>query len=168
MADRIPEMLLSYSGSKSFGLYRDRAGALICISRNSVESRATISNLMSISRVLYSMPPAHGAWVIAEILSDKELRTAWIGDVAAMRKRINGVRHALTASLAKHTKSDRFSFIAEQQGMFSFLGLELEQIRAVRKKYSVYMLESSRINVAGATSGTVERVARAVSDVLSS
>jgi aspartate aminotransferase len=168
MADRVPEMLLSYSGSKSFGLYRDRAGALIGISRNSTESRATISNLMSISRVLYSMPPAHGAWVIAEILSDKALRTAWVADVAAMRERINSVRLALARSLVNHTKSDRFNFIAEQQGMFSYLGIELEQIRALRQEYSVYMLESSRINVAGATSRTVETVALAVGDILSS
>lgn len=166
MAAQVPEMLLSYSGSKSFGLYRDRAGALMSISRNSAESKATISNLMSISRVLYSMPPAHGAWVAAEILSDQELRSSWIGDVAAMRERINAVRASLAMALAKHTGSNRFDFIAGQQGMFSFLGLELGQIRALRERHSIYMLESSRINVAGATSSTAEVVARAVGDVL--
>lgn len=168
MADQVPEMLLSYSGSKSFGLYRDRAGALISISKSSAESRATISNLMSISRVLYSMPPAHGAWVIAEILSDSNLRTDWVADVAGMRKRINSVRGSLAAALNKHTKSDRFDFIAEQQGMFSFLGLELERVRAIREKHSIYMLESSRINVAGATNRTAETVAQAVGEILSS
>lgn len=168
MAAQVPEMLLSYSGSKSFGLYRDRAGALISISRNSTESRATISNLMSISRVLYSMPPAHGAWVIAEILSDQELRTSWDEDVTAMRDRINRVRSALAQALAKHTGSDRFDFIAGQQGMFSFLGLELDQIRSLRKEHSIYMLESSRINVAGATITTAETVAAAVGEILRS
>lgn len=166
MAEQVPEMLISYSGSKSFGLYRDRAGALISISRDAKESRATISNLMSISRVLYSMPPAHGAWVIAEVLSDVELRNSWLTDVSAMRQRINSVRASLSRSLVAHCKTDRFNFIAEQQGMFSFLGLEPKQIAMLREQHSVYMLESSRINVAGATSKTAERVARCVGEVL--
>ncbi len=166
MAERVPEMLLAYSASKNFGLYRDRAGALISISRNAEQSRATLSNLMSISRVVYSMPPAHGAWLVAEVLSDQQLRQSWLAELEQMRLRIADLRRLMASALTRHLGNSRFDSIAGQQGMFSLLGLELEQVRTLRRDFGIYMLESSRINLAGARAEQMDRLAASMAAVL--
>ena len=62
LAEKVPEMLISYSCSKNFALYRDRIGALVVISRDAQSEQRTRSNMMSRSRATYSMPAAHGAF----------------------------------------------------------------------------------------------------------
>jgi len=82
-----------------------------------------------------------------------------------MCERINGLRNALVQKL--NTVGDRdFSFIQREKGMFSFLGLSAEQTRRLREEYSVYMLDSSRINVAGVNASNIDYLAEAVAGVL--
>ena len=166
MADQVPEMLISYSGSKNFSLYRDRVGALISISPNAESAHRVLTNMMTISRVLYSMPPAHGAYLVAEVLEDSELRKLWMCELDKIRSRINGVRTDFSDALQKKAGGDRFEFIREQKGMFSFLGISAEQVQQMRRSHSVYLLDSSRMNIAGLTSTNLEHVADAVASVL--
>lgn len=166
MAEQVPEMLISYSGSKNFSLYRDRVGALISISPDADSAHRVLTNMMTISRVLYSMPPAHGAYLVAEVLEDSELRKVWIGELDEIRSRINGVRADFSDALQKRAGSDRFEFIRGQKGMFSFLGISAEQVQQMRRSHSVYLLDSSRMNIAGLTSANLEHVADAVASVI--
>ena len=82
-----------------------------------------------------------------------------------MCSRINSLRSALVRELAAQCDRD-FSFIANEKGMFSFLGLTKEQALLLRSEHSVYMLDSSRINVAGINAGNVAPLAKAVASVL--
>jgi len=50
--------------------------------------------------------------------------------------------------------------------MFSFLGLSAEQAIRLREEHSVYMLNSSRINVAGVNASNIDYLANAVASVL--
>ena len=50
--------------------------------------------------------------------------------------------------------------------MFSFLGLTPDQVLALRQQAGVYMVSSSRINVAGITPSNVDYVAAGVAAVL--
>jgi aspartate aminotransferase len=166
MAEHVPEMLISYSGSKNFSLYRDRVGALISISANKETAHKTLTNMMTISRVLYSMPPAHGANLVAEILGDSELRNAWMDELNEVRSRIQGVRTDFADALLNKIGSDRFEFIRGQKGMFSFLGISAEQVQRMRRTHSIYLLDSSRMNIAGLTSDNLNHVAEAVASVI--
>ena len=166
MASQVPEMLIAYSGSKSFSLYRDRAGGLISISETAEKAHILMTNLMSISRVVYSMPPAHGAFIMAEILDSAELKTQWMEDLAEMRDRICSVRQQFADALRAHTGSEHFDFIRQQNGMFSFLDLPVDKVRLLRSEYSIYLLDSGRVNIAGITSDSADYVAKAVASVL--
>lgn len=166
MAASVPEMLISYSGSKSFSLYRDRVGALISISPDKETAERVLTNLMTISRVLYSMPPAHGAYLVAEILEDSSLRANWESELAEIQSRIQGVRIGFADALQEKLGSDRFEFIRHQKGMFSFLGISAEQVQKMRETHSVYMLDSSRMNIAGLSSSNLDHVAEAVVSVV--
>jgi aspartate aminotransferase len=50
--------------------------------------------------------------------------------------------------------------------MFSFLGLNVAQAQRLREEQSVYMLDSSRINIAGLNANNLGRVVEAVASVL--
>ncbi|MGI9019004.1 MAG: aromatic amino acid transaminase [Euzebya sp.] len=166
LARRVPEMLVSYSASKNFGLYRERTGLAITVNATSTGAATDTSQMANIARELYSMPPAHGASIVGQILSDPDLTHSWNEEVGQMRNRLNGLRALLADKLREATESSEFDFIAGERGMFSFLGLSPEQVARLQQDHSVYPIPSSRINVAGITADNAERVARSIAAVL--
>jgi len=166
MAEAVPELIVASSCSKNFGLYRERVGCVAIVSPDSA-SRATIqSQLLNVIRGIYSMPPNHGGAIVRTILGDAALTQEWLDELAAMRERINGLRDEVATKLAQRVGGPRFDFIREQRGMFSFLGIDKAQIERLRDEYSIYMVDSSRINVAGLNSANIDYVCDAVAQVL--
>lgn len=164
-AERLPELIVAASCSKNMGLYRERTGICVFVCRDGDNAEAVFSQAAVAARRVYSMPPAHGAILAGRILSDPALDALWRDELAAMCQRINGLRADLVSHL--QTVSDRdFSFIQREKGMFSFLGLSAEQAQRLRAEHSVYMLDSSRINVAGINAGNIDTLASAVAAVL--
>jgi aspartate aminotransferase len=167
MADTQPEMIIASSCSKNFGLYRERTGAALMITRNSEEAAVAQSNLNSVVRINYSMPPAHGAAIVETILSDAALTQTWRTELDEVRHRINAMRGQLARSITEINPELDFSFIEQQKGMFSFLGLNPSQVELLQTEHSVYVVGSSRMSIAGLNQQNVAHVARAVVDVLS-
>lgn len=167
MAERLPELLLASSCSKNFGLYRERVGSLSILGARPDVAAAAVTHVNSIVRGIYSMPPAHGGAIVAAILNDSDLRMNWQAELAVMRNRLNGQRTLLVEELGKAGAPRDFSFIDRQFGMFSFLGISPEQVRQLAEQYSIYMVESSRINVAGVSGRNVRYLAQAIAAVLS-
>jgi aspartate aminotransferase len=163
--DSVDELILCNSCSKNFGLYRERTGSCTLVARNRSEAEVAQSIMLGVVRNIYSMPPAHGAALVRIILDSDELGTLWRDELESMRRRLRGIREALTEQLGQATGRD-FGFLARQQGMFSFIGLDRERIAALRRDYGVYMVESGRINVAGFNHENIGRFAAAVAAVL--
>lgn len=166
LADLVPEMLVSASCSKNFGLYRDRVGSLSVVVENPASVARVDSQLVNIVRGMYSMPPAHGGSIVTHILSDEGLRDEWDDELTAMRERLKSMRGLIAAELAQRTSARDFSFIQRAQGMFSFLGLTTQQVQRLKSEFGVYMVDSSRINVAGINHGNVTHLADAIVAVL--
>jgi aspartate aminotransferase len=166
MAEHVPELLVVSSCSKNFGLYRERVGSVSVVARDRASRDIVLSNLSSVARGLYSMPPDHGAAIAGHILNDVELRTLWVSELTEMRERINGLRGMFVEQLALRGTPMDFSFIAKERGMFSFLGLSKAQIIALRERFHVYMVESSRVNIAGINPSNVDYVADSIAAVL--
>jgi aspartate aminotransferase len=165
LLERVPEMIIAVSSSKNIGLYRERAGAVVFVGGDARAAEAMASQAVSAARRVYSMPPAHGALLAGRVLSSPALRSAWEAELAQICERINGLRGQLQNALTTATKRD-FGFIGTEHGMFSFLGLSVEQAQRLREEQSVYMLDSSRINIAGLNANNLGRVAEAVASVL--
>ena len=83
-----------------------------------------------------------------------------------MRDRINGMRKLFVDTLAAKGATGDFSFITQQCGMFSFSGLTKDQVNRLRDEYSIYIVGSGRINVAGITEANMDRLCEAIKDVL--
>ena len=165
LIEQVPEVVVAASLSKNMGLYRERTGMAIFVGPNSRTAEATVSQAKAAARRIYSMPPAHGALLAGRVLGDPVLRANWEGELTAMCVRINGLRLEFQKRLENATGRD-FGFIAKEKGMFSFLGLSEEQAKQVRSEHGLYMLNSSRINIASLNAGNMDRVVAAVTSVL--
>lgn len=166
MADAVPELVVASSCSKNFGLYRDRVGAVAVVSGSEKLADALSSQLMNVIRGIYSMPPNHGGAIVKTILGDETLNQAWLQELGEMRDRINGMRDAMSSKLAERTGNNRFDFIREQRGMFSFLGIDKAQIATLQQESSIYIVDSSRINVAGVNTANIDYVCDAIAAVI--
>lgn len=162
---RLPEVIIAASCSKNLGLYRERTGAAIFVCSSEANANAILSQAQVAARRVYSMPPAHGALLAGRILADDQLGASWREELQAMCQRINGLRSSLRLALEQHSGAD-FGFIEREKGMFSFLGLSAAQAIRLREEHAVYMLDSSRINVAGVNANNLDYLARAVADVM--
>jgi len=165
-AAELPEVVVAVSCSKNFGLYRERTGVLQVVCETPANADAIQSQIVRIARSIYSMPPDHGAAIVQEILDDETLRNQWLTELAAMRDRINGLRAEVVRLLRQACPQRDFGFIAAQRGMFSLLGLDVEQVRALRERHHIYMTDDSRINIAGLRSENLEYFAQSVAQVL--
>ncbi len=164
-AAELPELLITSSCSKNFGLYRDRTGALIVCAKTADKLTDVRSQLAHIARNLWSTPPDHGAAVVATILDDPELKRRWADEVEAMRLRIAQLRSGLVEALEPHGLRERFAHIGVQRGMFSYTGLSPEQVKHLRDHHSVYMVSSGRANVAGIDATRLNLLAEAIAKV---
>lgn len=164
-AAELPELLITSSCSKNFGLYRERTGALIVCAETATKLQDVRSQLAFIARNLWSTPPAHGAAVVATILADSELQALWISELESMRQRVASLRSGLVEALQPHGLAERFAYIAEQRGMFSYTGLTPVQVQRLRDEFSVYMLGSGRANMAGVDAKRLDQLASAIARV---
>ena len=166
LARRVPEMIVCTSCSKNFGLYRDRVGALFIVTADGKARDIAQSQANNVVRTMYSMPPDHGAAVVETILHDDALRATWAAELGEMRDRLQDMRRLLDDALRTAAPEHDFSHVVRARGMFCFLGISTEQVRRLKTEHSVYMVDSSRINIAGITADNVEHIARSVAAVL--
>ena len=121
------------------------------------------SIIKAIVRAEYSNPATHGAAIVNEVLNDEELYAVWEDEVTGMRTRIRSMRESLVA--AGEAVGADLSFAVRQAGMFSFTGLNAEQMLALREKYGVYGVANGRICIAGLNTENVTYVAKAIAGV---
>ncbi len=166
LCETCPELLVVSSFSKNFGLYNERVGALTALASTEEAAKRILSHLKIMARVNYSTPPSHGAAIVATVLGDPELRAEWVGEVAAIRERIQEMRRLFVETLRAQGVTRDFSFLLTQNGMFSFSGLDKAQVERLRQEFAIYIVGSGRINVAGMTPGNMNRLCEAIAAVL--
>lgn len=164
-ADEGLEMFVSYSCSKTFGLYGERTGVFFVVAKDESVVEKVASKTKSLIRTNYSSPPAHGARIVKTILSSDELREEWRTELRNMRERVFEMRKALVSGLLAKSQDRDFSFMRDQRGMFSFSGLTKEHVDQLIVEYGIYMPGDGRINVAGLSSENLDYVVDAILSV---
>ena len=166
LAARLPELLVAISCSKNFGLYRERAGALLALTSSPSSAAAVASQQQRVARRMYSMPPDHGAAVAARVLADPGLRHLWEQELRSMTARMKSLRSLLAGRLAALRPGTDFSWVTRHRGMFSLLGLDSAAVHELRERRHVYTPADGRINVAGISTGNVDYVADSIVSVM--
>jgi aspartate aminotransferase/aromatic-amino-acid transaminase len=159
VAASVPEMMIAFSASKNFGLYRERTGVAIAIAGDAATADVVSSQMQNIIRGTISQTPDHGAEIVRVILEDKELRAEWETELNAMRERMKRLRVKLSEAIRRKSNSKDFDFIADHSGMFSLLGLPPAVVEKLKTEDAVYMINDSRINVAGIPEDRVDELA---------
>jgi aspartate aminotransferase len=165
-SEKCPEVIVASSCSKNFAVYRERVGAISIVCENEQKAADVESVIHSLTRKNYSMPPTHGPGIIDIILHSDELTELWLSEVNAMRNRINGLRKTLAEKITASGISKDFSFLERQTGMFSFLGLSVEQVGRLKNEFSIYTVNSARVNVASFNQGNMDYFIEALATVL--
>ncbi|TYC91261.1 aromatic amino acid transaminase [Novosphingobium sp. BW1] len=159
----VPEALVCYSCDKNFGLYRDRVGALYALAKDPADLTKIMSNGHSLARANWSQPPDHGGAAVRLVLEDEALTAQWLAELDEMRERMRWVRDKLAA--AGVTGGVDLSPIGIQNGLFSIIPFTPEQVQDMRKNHGIYFAGSGRINVAGLTTGNIDKFIAAVAQV---
>ncbi len=162
----LDNLIICTSYSKNFGLYSERVGCLIYNSKFGSNYTPVLSHMKKTARSNYSNPPAHGSEIVKFILSHNSLRDKWEEDLGNIRSRIKNMRSLLVRELKNEGSSQDFSFIEKQKGMFSYTGLSKEQVDVLKKNYSIYIVDSGRINIAGITTHNSKYIAKAINEVI--
>ncbi|MFZ7202455.1 amino acid aminotransferase [Avibacterium avium] len=160
------ELLIASSYSKNFGLYNERVGAFTLVAETAEIAATALTQVKSIIRTLYSNPASHGASTVAIVLADPALREEWTDELAEMRNRIKEMRHKFVELLREYGAQQDFSFIEQQNGMFSFSGLTPEQVDRLKEEFAIYAVRSGRINVAGITEDNIRYLCESIVKVL--
>lgn len=160
------EFLVASSFSKNFGLYNERVGAFTLVAADSAAAGVAFSQVKAIVRTMYSNPPAHGGAVVTTVLEDAALYGQWEKEVAEMRERIHAMRTLFVETLKAKGVTRDFSFIERQNGMFSFSGLNPEQVARLKDEFGIYIVGSGRISVAGMTRANMDALCTAIAAVL--
>ncbi len=160
------DFFVSTSFSKSFSLYGERVGALSVVCATAEDQARVLSQLKIVIRTNYSNPPTHGGQICAMVLNTPALRALWEEELAGMRLRIRAMRTALVEALQKAGVKQDLSFVTRQKGMFSYSGLNAEQMQRLRSEFAIYGVDSGRICVAALNEKNLPAVAAAMAKVM--
>ncbi|MBC7445988.1 MAG: aspartate/tyrosine/aromatic aminotransferase [Polaromonas sp.] len=157
---------VSTSFSKSFSLYGERVGALSVLCSDKEEASRVLSQLKIVIRTNYSNPPTHGGSVVAAVLNTPELRALWEKELGGMRVRIKAMRQKLVDGLKAAGVQQDMGFITQQIGMFSYSGLNRDQMIRLRSEFGVYGLDTGRMCVAALNSKNIDYVCASIAKVI--
>ncbi|KAA8521796.1 hypothetical protein F0562_012469 [Nyssa sinensis] len=156
------ECLAAQSYAKNMGLYGERVGALSIVCKTADVAGRVESQLKLVIRPMYSNPPIHGASIVATILKDRNMFNEWTIELKAMADRIISMRQQLFDALCARGTPGDWSHIVKQIGMFTFTGLNSQQVTFMTKEYHIYLTSDGRISMAGLSSKTVPHLADAI------
>ena len=167
-AQRVPHLLLCYTCSKNFGLYRDRVGMLLLLTENTHQKNHAEKQLMQLATRHYFTPPAHGASLVRQILQDKSLKACWLTELEQMRLRLIAVRQAIANGLADSEAAALrdWHFLTDGGGMFALFPLTAEEIEILKQEEGIYLVNNGRVNLSGLNSGNITSVLAAIIKVI--
>ncbi|KAJ3071129.1 Aspartate aminotransferase, cytoplasmic [Podochytrium sp. JEL0797] len=156
------EIFVAQSYSKNFGIYNERCGCLTVVTANENQAVNVRSQLCRLNRASISNPPAYGARIVNAVLNDPVLFAEWEDNLRTMANRIIKMRQETVRHLTDLKTPGTWTHITSQIGMFSFTGLSVAQVKAIKEKFHVYMTDNGRISMAGLNEGNVRNFAEAV------
>ncbi len=166
MAARVPEMLLCYTCSKNFGLYRDRTGMVLAMTKTATEKAAVEKQWAQLATRHYFTPPAHGATLVKRILGNPVLRQCWERELQVICDRIASVRAQLFEALSVRVPSRDWQFLIRGQGMFALFPLSESEIQYLRDEHGLYIVNNGRVNLSGFNQLNIEQAIHALTCAL--
>lgn len=161
------EMAIAYSCAKNFSLYGERVGALMIYSENGSFLEHVQSQIKVLIRSNYSNPSIHGARIVDEILKSKDLTHLWKEELKGCRQRIDAMRELLVSRLKKRANLYPVDYMGKTLGLFTYTGLNSNEVKKLREEFRVYLIGDGRLNVTGLNHKNIDRVIDALVQIKS-
>ena len=81
-------------------------------------------------------------------------------------RQAEAILHIVVEKIEAAGIEKEFSFLERQSGMSSFLSLSVAQVRRLREEYSIYTVNSARVNIASFNNGNIDYFVNALKAVL--
>lgn len=159
-------MCAAQSFAKNFGLYGERVGAFHLILPSEVPTDGCHSQLVRLVRAEISNAPLYGCRLVHIVLSDEKLRVMWKQDLQTMSGRIKRMRTALREEIDKHLGMGDWSHLTTQIGMFSYTGLNEDQVQRLRDVHHIYLMRNGRASLSGVNDDNVKYIADSIAEVV--
>lgn len=160
------ELFVSCSFSKNFGVYGERGGCFLALTKDPAISETLATHIKPTIRGLYSNPPLTAARLVAHVLSDANLRSLWSEELKLIRKRIGDTRNQFISLLSAKIPESDFSFMSEQQGMFTVFGITKPIVDRLRTEFAIYLPDNGRISIPGLNQQNIEYVTDSIAKVM--
>lgn len=162
------QFIIANSFSKNVSLYGQRVGGLTVRCANKGIADNVLGALKTLIRRSYSCPPTYGSRIVELLLTDQTLNQLWRDELNNMRQRIKQMRQRLAAGLEEGGSTLDYRRIRDQRGMFSYTGLNEQQLNDLRQRYAIYLVTPGRMCLPGLNSHNIDYVTTAILDVTTS
>lgn len=159
------ELFIACSFSKNFGLYGERGGCFLALTKDPSISKTLGTHIKPVIRGLYSNPPLTAGRLVSRVLSNPTLRKSWLEELAKMRQRIESTRTTFIELLSQRVPRSDFSYLSHQNGMFSIMGITKPLVERLRKEYGIYLPDNGRISIPGLNPQNIEYAADSIAKV---
>ncbi|KAI8654213.1 hypothetical protein LRP88_01757 [Fusarium phalaenopsidis] len=162
------DMFVCQSFSKNFALYGERCGVLHAVCADAKTASDVHDRLRCLIRWEFSSSPAYGSRLVDIVLGSDQRTEAWETELSDMRQRLKGLRKQLHSYLTQDLKTPgNWEHILKETGLFSYLDLTPTQCKTLVDRHHIYLPSSGRINISGLNKENIERVAKAIDQVVS-
>ncbi|KAJ4327415.1 hypothetical protein N0V84_002187 [Fusarium piperis] len=161
------DMFVCQSFSKNFALYGERCGVLHAVCADAKTASDVHDRLRCLIRWEFSSSPAYGSRLVNIVLGSDKLTGEWQTELSGMRRRLESLRNQLHSYLTKDLKTPgSWEHILKETGLFSYLSLSPAQCNTLIDRHHIYLPSSGRINISGLNKENIERVAKAIDQVV--
>nr|CDS30154.1 aspartate aminotransferase [Hymenolepis microstoma] len=160
------ELFAAQSFSKNFGLYNERVGNLVFVTKDAEATARVKSQLLVLVRYVWSNPANHGSHIVNTVLNDPELYEEWKQNLSEMVQRIIKTRAQFHIKMKALGTPGKWDNVITQRGMFSYTGLTREQTNHLREKYHIYLTGDGRMNMCGLNPSNMDYVVNAFHETI--
>ncbi|XP_075711524.1 aspartate aminotransferase, cytoplasmic-like [Rhinoderma darwinii] len=159
------ELFCAQSFSASFGLYGERIGNLLTVTKSNEVLISVRSQLESLACEIWSSPPCVGSRVVATVLNNPSLYVEWKDSLKMTVQRLMVIREKIRERLRLLETSKSWEHVTKQAGLFAFTGLTLNQVDILAKKKHIYLLEHGQMNISGLNANNLDYVTQSIHSV---
>ncbi|XP_012395418.1 putative aspartate aminotransferase, cytoplasmic 2 isoform X1 [Sarcophilus harrisii] len=160
------EFFCSQSLSNSFGLHDERVGNLVVVTVSNKSLLCIRSQLDIYARYMWGSPPALGSRVITTILSNPALRMEWKKSLRSMVENIMLTREKMKEKLRLLCTPGSWEHLTGQDGMYSFLGITVEQVDYLVTKKHIYIPMNGLINFTCINYQNIDYITQSINEAI--
>ncbi|XP_053124965.1 putative aspartate aminotransferase, cytoplasmic 2 isoform X3 [Hemicordylus capensis] len=162
------ELLCAQSFSKTFGLYEERVGNLIVVTKDNETLIRIQSQLAKQVTMIWYGPTSLGARLITMVLNSPALLYEWKENLLTLVKRIMLMREKLKEKLRILGTPGSWEHLTAQAGTNSFIGLLPSQVEFLEKQKHIYLLPNNQINICSINSKNLDYIAQSIHEAVMS